>query len=349
MGRIRNISVIALSLGLVIGTSGCSAYETLTRSGPDPVASQVPYKPIPYPTTSSEPTKKTTASPKNADPKFIESSIDKLPLDNEKVFTSDGFLVTTANDTRFTLKSYGQTKTNSEGLLPAEGEVFHAFQFYYDSPSVYNIDEPIVTFIIDGITYNPELKWMEVGQTLVVSAPEDAEIAINIQTEEIKQSMNLKTGERISKGIADIWYGPYEGLPSPKSVSEAVGKYGHVDMTLVWAAKTLYDEEAGWSDGGKKTWVLAQLDTTKMTAKGYSLKDEINNAWLTDENGNKYELAYSRDIFDGTRLLFLVPPDVHVLTLHTSHGGKVMNGQQIVEEIPETEVESFTIGFPTTE
>lgn len=321
--KLKKLGVTALSLGMVFGAVSCGSAE-------------------PSSTASASP----EASINMAKSKSIETVTDILPLENEKVFTADNYLVTTSNDTRFTVESYGQVKENSRGLPPAEGEVFHAVHFTYQTPEVYNIESPGVSFTIDGETSTEELALLGLGGTLIISAPEDADIAINIQTEIITQSLNLKTAERLTEGIVDVWYAPYEGTISIQDISKPVGNgTAIINMNLIWSAKAVYDEEAGWAEEGKQTWVLVEMREADWQVGGNTVADEMNKAWLTDESGKKYDLAHSREIEDGARLLFMVPADAKTLHFHTSHSGKIMNGEVLVEEIPETIISESTITF----
>lgn len=318
---VKKIGIMTLSLVLLFGTASCTN-EPLSKNSSSP-----------------------EASVKAAKPGYIESVKESLPLEKEVVFTADNFLVTSTNDTRFTVKAYGQLDENPNGLPAAEGEVFHAIHYSQVSPAVYNIEEPEVTFAVDGVANTDEI-WLRPTGTLILSAPENAEITINITTYDVSQSMNFKTAERLSNGIVEAWYSPYEGEITNPLINKPAGTgNASIAMNLIWAVRTPYEEILEWADDGKQTWVIVEAENMGWETGANTIIDETNNAWLTDDKGTIYKLANSRETEDITRMIFMVPTDVKNLNFHTSHSGKIMNGDEMVENIPEFTINESMITF----
>lgn len=334
MGKPRTIIAATLSTMFIVGLLA-GGYEELIYSEPQRQSSQ-----------SQEENQDYLFSGEQAKSNFVELTPESIQIEEESRFDLDTFLITGEGGSKLVLDYYGKVFTNSAGDLPAYDEVFHAFHLSYDSNNITHSTPTTLSVSVDGKTYHPDLSWDEtISNTITVSAAEDAEILLNIQTEEIKQSINVKTGERVSKGIADVWYNPYDSVITPEKIFKPMGETANIDMRLSFAWKKLYDMEAGWADGGKQAWVQVQTHGNHLQAGNYTIQNEVNKAWLTDEKGTRYELKTSRDMYNGTQLVFLIPADAKTLTLHTVHGGTVMNGAEIVEVIPETEIGEIIISF----
>lgn len=334
MGSIRTVSTAVLSAALVLGVMS-GGYEKLI------------YVDASNSTQTHSNKERPEKSSAKAEPKFMEvTDSSSLVMLKQKIFYKDNFIVTSEYKTKIFLEYYGESATNSSGEYPAEGEIFHALKLSYTDGETRNDEPLILSFDVDGETYTPELLQQGRSERVIISAPEEAEITFNVQTGDVKQSMNAKTGERTSKGIAEVWYGTFDGVVTPEKISKPIGENAKVDMAFSFAWKVLYDEQAGWADEGKQTWIQLQTHGNQLISEGYTVKDEINKTWLTDEKGTRYDLMNSQKIYDGAQLLFLVPADTQTLKVHTLHGGKIMNGTEVVEVIPETEINEAVITFP---
>lgn len=323
----KHISIAALSLSLIFGATAC----TNTEPEPNPASS--------------------TASEKRAESGKIESSTDKLALTEEVSFEDNNFLVTTVEDTKFTIEDYGIVDELPGGDKPAEGEVFHAIHYTNTNPQNANVFRPVISYVIDGKPVEDKTNSFS-GGTKIISAPEDAEITVVTTTKDSKtgesfaQEIDFKTGERLSEGVMDAWYVPSEGTITPNMTTAPADpeRTATITMDFTKATKEAYVEEYGTADTGK-TWMVLETNGVEWNAGNNVVLDENAVIWLTDENSNVYEPVEPWGNLGSSELVFEIPSDGTEYTIHTLHSGVIDKAGTTVKEIDDVSISGITILF----
>lgn len=275
------------------------------------------------------------------------NELEQISVPNSQNFSENNFLKV-SNGQKVVVQSYAKTPegvavSSDTTRYPAEGEFLHAINIAveesdtgdYLSVSEDPLNDAVVT--IDGVPTESEFR--PTGEkTLLVSAPENAEILLKVQTDGVSQSINLSNAERTSVGIAEAWYGPSKYSFDKGNVNQkvAVGKNsGTLKMTFKNAEKTPWNNELSWADGGKSSWLIIANTEPEWTFTGdASSDDEINKVWVTDSKGKKYELdeAASENYseYDQSYTVFNVPSDEKTFTLHTENSTEISSWGEIV-------------------
>lgn len=264
---------------------------------------------------------------------LMQNFASKQTLTDEKKYTKDNSLILFENGNAFEITgsgTMGKVKDpNGEEKSPAEGEKFHVINYLFSgsaSQTSYS-GETVgnkVSVSVNGS--QTELKEpLSPEGAILVSAPDGADITINIQSNNVTQSIDMLTAERKTEGIADVWYTETIGTLTDPSVNETaiVGKN---TVTLSYnvnsAFRTAYmDKEGfGWADNGRKSWVVLDMTTAKWTVNGADPTNKKDIARLVDSKGNQYDPVSAMKSFDAEgQVVFLVPADENSFTLHTEN------------------------------
>jgi hypothetical protein len=234
-------------------------------------------------------------------------------IKDPKKFSDNNYLATSVTK-RFTITETGTVEKDKLGMLPAEGEIFHAVNYTYNQPGATEKD-PGISVTIDGKT-QPVVTPLNEKGFLTISAPEKAEVLLNLKVDGVTQSINLDTAERKSLGIADAWYGPTEGKVENGKVSNVVN-VNNIKPTLEYsvlsATRTPYVaiEDLGWADEGKKTWVVIDITPATWKLTGSDSLRGSSKASLIDADGNSYSATVLTEgvSVDNNKLAFKVPVD----------------------------------------
>lgn len=233
----------------------------------------------------------------------------ELALQNEKKFTEDNAIVT-SEKSKFTVSAAG-TLNQYNNFAAAEKEQFYGF--------VYNstLDNTTkVTYTVNGVTDNNTYKLSGNG-TIVISAPKDATIIANIQSNSLTQTIDLVNGKRTSVDLAKAWYVKNTVAKVDDGVITipvSTGKFNFTFKSSVASAdKTASTtiDGLGWADGGKKTWIIVSGDSLEFAKNGGSaytanMKQSIT---LKDSKGATYkpENKAVNSFSDTYTVAFLVP------------------------------------------
>lgn len=280
----------------------------------------------PEPNTQASPSASTSPSQavQREDKGYTAVYSDKLALKDKKEFSDNNYL-RVGDDNDFKITAYGFLDTDQQQKSPADGEVFHAINYTYKPVTAgYNEDPPKVTLTLDGETKTLSAGLSKEG-TLLVSAPKDDDIELNIQRDGVTQTIDFKNAERKTKDIAQAWYEPSEGKLTDANVSlnANVDQYtATLKYTVKDAVRTAYDpaENLGWADNGKKAWVILDITTPEWTVSKDSLlkTNRESKISLKDAKGNSYPSVVSND-GDKAKVAFEVPVDMNDFTLHTEN------------------------------
>lgn len=282
--------------------------------------------PEPNPQASSSASASSNPAVQREDKGYTATYSDKLALKDKKEFSDENYL-RVGDDNDFKITAYGFLDTDQQQKTPADGEVFHAINYTYKPVDVgYNQDPLKVTLTVDGETKALSAGLSKEG-TLLVSAPKDDHIELNIQRDGLTQTIDFKNAERKTKDIAQAWYEPSEGKLTDANVTlnATVDQYtATLKYTVKDAIRTAYDpaDNLGWADNGKKAWVILKLDNPKWTVS----KDSVTKSYkerkitLKDSKGKEYEAITSSDSgSEETKAAFEVPVDMNDFTLHTEN------------------------------
>ncbi len=324
----KYISVIALSLGLVFGATACTSNE------PEP-----------------NPTNNTSSTENRAEAGKIDASTEKLPLSDEVSLDNNNYLITTTEETKFTIEDYGKVEQLPTGEKPAEGEVFHAIHYSNTHPRNANVSRPVISYVIDGQEV-PDMTNSFDGGTKIISAPEDAKISVVVTTtdsktdESIIQQIDFKTGTRLSEGVLDAWYVPNEGTIAPNQVTAPIDpeRTATITMNFTNATKNAYEKEYGWADSGR-AWLILETDGVEWNAGNNVALKETAEIWLTDENNNVYDPIEPWGNLGSSELVFSIPAGGTQFTIHTLHSGVIDKEGTTVKEVKDVDISNITITF----
>jgi uncharacterized lipoprotein YehR (DUF1307 family) len=269
---------------------------------------------------NSTPSASATAETPKEEKGLVRSYDTKLSLREAKEFDDDNYLrIGTNNELK--ISSSGYLDKSQEEKDPAGGEKFHAINYTYKA--IENSKAPAkITLTINGST-KPLVGSLYKEGTLLVSAPENAEIELSIQIDGVTQTIGFKDAKRKTKGVAETWYQSPVGKLTDANVSIPVNVAKYVatlNYTVKDATRTPYSasETLGWADNGKKTWVIIEIDTPEWTIS----KDSItktkreNKISLKDAQGNSYAPIVSNS-GSKSQIAFAVDPKLTDFTLHT--------------------------------
>jgi hypothetical protein len=306
LGYTASLSLVAL---LATGMTGCGNNSPGSNNQASPSASATP-----------------TAEVQREDRGYMAAYADKLALKDKKEFSDDNYL-RVGEDNDFKITAYGFLETDQQQKSPADGEVFHAINYTYKPVDVpYNQDPPKVTLTVNGETKALSTGLSKEG-TLLVSAPKDDGIELNIQRDGVTQTIGFKDAERKTKDIAQAWYEPSEGKLTDANVKLDTAISGYtatLKYTVKDAVRTAYDpaDKLGWADNGKKAWVILNLDNPKWTVSKDSVTKSYKESKITlkDAKGKEYTaVTSSASGSEETKAAFEVPVDMNDFTLHTEN------------------------------
>jgi hypothetical protein len=266
----------------------------------------------------------------------------KLSPNNEMIFNNQNFLIMQENE-KFTATSYGLVDTadvdgKGEPKKPAEGEVFHVLTYTSTLSS-----QAKASITMDGKTTPLTGKFAAEG-SILVSAPEQTKITLNIERLGVTQSMDFKTSKRTTEGVAEVWYKSTKATLGNAVVSETFviqGKNVKLDYSVINATRTAYDAEGKWADDGKSAWVIVDGKKPAWTIPDNGGTKNVNEKFvLRDAAGKEYPVAGEPDKSGGQdlHLEFKVPSniDAFILKLDSStditYFGEVQGTASITSE-----------------
>lgn len=310
--KVAGITIIA---GLSIGMAGCSGNNENNPPGEDFVGV-------------------TEAPVIRAEAGMIQNFTSEQTINDEKKYTQNNALMLSEDGNAFEITGSGTmdkitNPVNDEEQLPAEGEKFYVINYLFSGVSSQTSYSGETTG--DKVSVNVDGKKIELEQplspegALLISAPDKAEIIIDIQSNGITQSIDMMTAERTTEGVADVWYAETAGTVSEPSVNEPV-VVGKNTVTLAYtvndAFRTAYMDKAGmgWADNGRKAWVVLDMTKAKWTVNGADPTNKKDIAYLVDSKGNKYAPVSAMGSYDDEgQVVFLAPADETSFTLHTEN------------------------------
>lgn len=313
----KTLTTFSISALLILSASACSSPSNNTP--PDPTN-----------TLSSS-----TASPAVAGTaEFYDKQLD---LQDEKTFSENNFLVLGQNS-KFTVNAAGWVQEDKSKKQAASGERFHAFTFTSSLPQRSASNTAVIpkpSLEVDGKTVDISGQMFS-GGTIVVSAPENAEIILNMEMDGVKQSMNLKTAERTSKGVGDVWYTAGAGQISDGNISKPV-QIGGNTVTLKASFSdpvlTAYsaDSKLGWAENGTKAWLIVSYVKPEWDVPGNAIpKNQSSTLGLIDSKGKSYAPINLEDSNGDTQVAFLVPETERSFTMHTENSADIDDFGKVV-------------------
>lgn len=323
----KKLGALSIAAFMLTGVTAC---ETPTPAAPE----------------IQQPAEDTTPKAEKGVTNVLDS---KLSVQNEVKFAEENYLALDGKE-KFTIDAYGTVdkavfEVNGESLKPADGEVFHAIN-YTSTSSVSG-----ASYDVDGTTAIIEQPMGATG-TIVISAPQGAEIILNLESNDLTQSINLKTAERTTKGLADVWYKKTIGKVSEGIVSSSAvlqDKTVKLDYSVSEATRTAYSDTGKWADGGKSAWVILDGTKPEWTVPNNGSPDNQNTTFtLIDDKGAEY--ALESDSSEGSygeemRLEFKVPPTVDSLTLKSVSNSNVSYWGEIVGKVPTITTNQVKVSF----
>ncbi len=278
------------------------------------------------------------------DSKGLAALEEQITVPEAQKFSDNNFLKV-SNGQKITVQSYAKT---SEGVAtssdtkkyPAEGEFLHTINIAVEesdnSSDFLDVNEdPLndVSLTIDGVPLSSELRPVD-EMTLLISAPENAEIILKAQTDGVSQSIKLDNAERVTKGIADSWYAPSKQTFDNGNINQkvTVGKgSGTLKMTFKGVENTPWTSDLSWADSGKSSWLIVEATEPEWVFNGDAgSSDAVSKVWVTDSKDKKYELdEVSTENLDDV-LVFKVPANESVFTVHTENSTDVSSWGEVV-------------------
>jgi len=242
----------------------------------------------------------------------------KIAIPDEMKIDTANFLTIQDNE-KITINSYGtpdtvKLKPEEEEKKPAEGEVFHALNY---TSTLSRDTNASVT--VDGKAIPFKTKLGAEG-TIIVSAPENAKITLNVERAGVTQTLDFKTGKRTSTGIADVWYKETKATLGNPVVSETFliqGKNVKLDYSVTSTSRTAYDAEGKWADDGKSAWVIVDGKKPAWTIPDNGGTDNVTQKFsLKDAAGKEYPAVEPKDAGgDALHLEFKVPSNIDAFLL----------------------------------
>lgn len=301
---VSNTVTISIATLLVLGLSSCTTDHTNHNQNPTPSASE------------------TSASIPRQASGYIATYPEIMELKDAANFEENNFLAVSTTR-QLTINSYGTVEKSPGDFAPAENEVFHAVHYSYIPPKSGD-ERAALTISINGETKPLGVDLLDKG-TLLISAPQDAEILLGWELEDVKQEISIKDAKRATPGVADGFYGNPVGKVDNGTVSKVV-PVGDISPTLKYsvleAVRTPYikEESIGWAEGGKNTWVVLNMSPVEWELQGFDPLQSPNEALLVDDDGKTYTPKLITDgvTTDNNKLAFSVPADKTTFTLQTN-------------------------------
>lgn len=307
----KTITSISIAALLIISASACSSPKNTP--------------PVPSPTVS-------VSQAPRAESGLAEFSDKQLALQDKKEFKDNNFLVGGPN-AKFTINAAGFVSEDKQKRQAAEGEKFHAYTFTSTLPQQGGMGNtatiPKMSLDVDNKTVDISGQMFS-GGTIVVSAPENAKIILNLEVAGVQQTMDLNNAKRTSTGIGDVWYETTEkGKITDGNISHPV-QLGANTVTLKAAFMdpviTAYDprSELGWAENGKKAWVILSYTAPEWDVPGNPIpKNQKATLGLVDSKGQSYKPITVKEMSGDSKVAFLVPADEHTFTIHTENSADI--------------------------
>lgn len=275
------------------------------------------------------------------DSKYTTNSPDVLNLQLDSNAQKDSY-IKISDEGKISFKSIGFIEETPDGLIAAEGEKLFAIN--YQNDSTYPAE---FTYEIDGTTKkfdDSETNVLSAG-TVIISALESNNIILNVSTNNITQSVDFKTGERLSRDIAESWYlndgiGKFKDTVVDSTLKSKAGKTLTTTDNYVEAIKTPFDSNAdegkGWADGGKKSWIIV---TAKNTSFDFNADvdemDRVSKTILTDTGGNTYvgKVDGGSLFSEEMTITFKVPSNVNEFDIHNEHSFNINSWGDTVDTV----------------
>lgn len=220
-----------------------------------------------------------------------------------------------ARDGSYVLYDSGTIEKTPSGKQAAEGEELIYIQsrtFLPDQIGPLPVEVLIDGQMIDKVELTREFK------ALIVSAPVGADVALRFtyaDNPNVFQSIDVKTGERLSKGQAEAWYQmrfPYLDEQNHDRTDTQVFDDGSKAIFKVQGLEVRYTpftSAKGWADDGKAAWLVISTGEPEFTYPGGSLYDVDCSITATDEVGKTYHTddTYAPNHTNAGDFHFLVP------------------------------------------
>lgn len=289
---------------------------------------------------------------------FVKNFDSSQTLNDEKKYTTDNYLALSDKGAAFEITGSGTMEkvtnpVNDESTSPAEGEKFHVVNYLFSGARAQESYDGTVTG--DKISINVNGKKTELEEplsvegALLVSAPDDADITIDIQSNGITQSIDMMSAERQTEGIADVWYeGTIGTLTEPSAnVPVTVGKN---TVTLTYNVnnvfRSAYTEDLGWADNGRSSWVVVDMTKAKWMVSGADPTNKKDVISLVDSKGTAYKPASTMGSYNDEGLIaFMVPAEETSFTLHTENYADITYFGDIVGNTGNIVLDQVKINF----
>lgn len=303
----KTLGTISLAALILAGATGCQPAEPTPQESQQRVIDQAP-------------------AAKPGTQKVFDTKI--TPTD-ELRFNAKNSLIVSEKE-KIAIMGHGMLKTavleeNGPETKPADGEVFHASTFDSTLPA-----EAKVSLSVNGKA-TPLTKPLGKEGTILISAPEDAKIELSVTHAGITQNIDLKTANRTSTGVADVWYKATKAILGEPKVSETfviLDKNVKLDYTVSSATRSPISTLHGLADEGKSSWVI--IDGTKpVWAVPDGGTEKVTQKFaLTDEAGKEYPMTEHKDAFTGEtmHLEFKVPANIDAFLLKLDAGTDILIG-----------------------
>lgn len=297
MKKSVRFTVPALALSVLLGTTGCFGSSEPEQAP----AAAVEQNQVTQPQDTAE---RVTSG-------YAEVVYDYHRTDVKASFTDSAPLHLNA-ETIFVLKNYAVAGLTSDGAKAPAGEVLHAVDFTSEG----NLSAE-VEVLVDGKAVET-LMITEPSGTVIVSAPKDAEVQLAFlynDAEGVKQVIDMKTAERVSKGIAEAWYQPSENtITNDPSTVQSVGTskvLATYEASVTKATKTPYSLDKGWADKGKQAWLVLETPAPSLTLSHGSHYEEQCSIKAVDATGavHSTEDKFSTQLDHAEEIHFLVPAE----------------------------------------
>lgn len=285
------------------------------------------------------------------EPGYAASYKNSMELKDQKDFKENNFIATSP-ESKFTITSYGTVDKDGSNMAPAEGEVFHTIHYTYtDSESLDARPKAFIT--VNGTTKAFTSTLFDQG-TIVIAAPKDAEVLFGLNLENVSQTINVKTAERKSVGIADVLYVDTKGNIENGTISMPVPAGGvtpTLSYTVLDAQRLPYleEESLGWAENGKNAWVVLDMSPVSWKLPGFDQLKGKSKATLVDDEGNKYKATFLSEgnTTDNNKLAFNVPADKKSFTVLTETSADFSSWGKSAGKIENAQNDQTKITFET--
>ncbi|KQS73712.1 hypothetical protein [Modestobacter sp. Leaf380] len=275
------------------------------------------------------------------------------PFEDVELTAPEGVATLSGPAARVTVTGLGQADrvgAGDDALRPADGEVFRVFSYTIDTGEGLSNDPPALSYSVDGVETPVDTSLVVPGATVegLVSAPEDADVALVVVDGEATQSLSLLDGSPGDQNLVVTTRANRDADPVPaQQVPGVISAPGRVTTPFTFTV-TVQSAELTWFSGTNVTVRPSAPDRafllidTDLVADGLSAGEGPAEYWrLTLPDGT---VVASQDVVADPSLIataFDVPADFTTGTL--TFGG--------VFTYPDTATVDFgaaTLSFPVS-